>query len=220
VSPPIIRASQKNPHPKRNRWLATASADPPLAGSADHTARLWDLRAKDPAANPVILRGHRSAVRAVAISPDSRWVVTGSDDNTARLWDLRAKDPTANPVVLRGHEGKVYAVAISPDNRWLVTVSFDHTARLWDLRAEDPAASPLVLRGHDGWVYAVAISPDNHWLVTGSEDGTARLWLLQLNDLIDLARTTVGRNFSDDEWKLYFPGEPYHKTFPDLPGPD
>src|SRR5271165_6319507 len=33
-----------------DRWLVT--------GSEDKTARLWDLSAKDPAANPVVLRGH------------------------------------------------------------------------------------------------------------------------------------------------------------------
>jgi hypothetical protein len=43
--------------------------------------------------------------------------------------------------------------------------------------------------------------------VTGSLDKTARLWLLQMKDLLDLARTTVGRNFFADEWQLYFPGE-------------
>ena len=53
-----------------NRWVVT--------GSGDNTARLWDLSAKDPAANPVVLRGHEGAVTAVAISPDNRWVVTGS----------------------------------------------------------------------------------------------------------------------------------------------
>ena len=53
-----------------NRWLVT--------GSDDKTARLWDLSAKDPAANPVVLRGHEGAVSAVAISPDNRWLVTGS----------------------------------------------------------------------------------------------------------------------------------------------
>ena len=65
----------------------------------------------------------------------------------------------------------------------------------------------------------VAISPDNRWVVTGSSDQTARLWLLQMKDLMNLARITVGRNFSADEWNLYFPGERYHKTFPDLSGP-
>jgi len=156
----------------------------------------------------------------VAISPDNRWVVTGSLDKTARLWDLSAKDPAANPIVLRGHEGEVTAVAISPDNRWVVTGSLDKTARLWDLSAKDSAASPIVLRGHEDAVIAVAISPDNRWLVTGSADKTARLWLLQMKDLVDLARTIVGRNFFADEWQLYFPGEKYRKTFPDLPGPD
>ena len=66
-----------------NRWVVT--------GSEDKTARLWDLSAKDPAANPVVLRGHDGLVRAVAISPDNRWVVTGSEDK-ARLWLLQTKD--------------------------------------------------------------------------------------------------------------------------------
>jgi len=41
-----------------------------------------------------------------------------------------------------------------------------------------------------------------------------------MNDLVDLARIIVGRNFSADEWELYFPGEKYRKTFPDLTGQD
>jgi WD40 repeat protein len=88
------------------------------------------------------------------------------------------------------------------------------------LERKDPAANPVILSGHELPIMAVAISADNHWIVTGSGDGTARLWLLQINDLINLARITVGRNFSADEWRLYFPGEKYRKTFPDLPGPD
>jgi WD domain, G-beta repeat len=71
-----------------------------------------------------------------------------------------------------------------------------------------------------GPITAVAISPDNRWVVSGSKDKTARLWLIQVDDLIDLARAVVGRNFFADEWQLYFPGEKYRKTFPDLPGPD
>jgi conflict system STAND superfamily ATPase/WD40 domain-containing protein len=194
-----------------NHWL--------VMGSADFTARLWDLTVKDPSANPTVLRGHEDSVEAVAISPDNRWLVTGSSDHTARLWDLTAKDPSANPAVLRGHEGAVLAVAISLDSHRLTTGSSDHAARLWDLTAKDPS-NLLVLRGHEGYVGAVAISPNNHWLVTGSSDKTARLWLLQVNDLIDLARAKAGRNFTADEWQLYFSGEKYRKTFPDLPGPD
>ena len=66
----------------------------------------------------------------------------------------------------------------------------------------------------------MAISPDNRWVVTGGWDKTARLWLRQMKDLMNLARITVGRNFSAVEWRLYFPGEKYRKTFDELPGPD
>jgi WD40 repeat protein len=131
--------------------------------------------------------------------------------------DLSAKDPAANPVVLSDHNGPVYGVAISPDNRWLVTGSSDNTARLWDLSAKDLADNPVVLRGYHE-IRGVAISPDNRWVIAGCYDGRVRLWPLQTKDLIPFARITVGRNFSADEWRLYFPGEKYRKTFDELPG--
>src|SRR5438552_12054561 len=67
-----------------NRWVVT--------GSVDKTARLWDLKAAYPAAQPVVLKGHENSVTAVAFSPDNRWVVTGSYDKTARLWLLQIED--------------------------------------------------------------------------------------------------------------------------------
>src|SRR5262249_59020012 len=65
-----------------NRWVVTGSQGP--------TARLWDLKAADPAAQPIVLKGHEVPVTVVAFSPDNRWVVTGSRD--ARLWLLQIED--------------------------------------------------------------------------------------------------------------------------------
>jgi len=120
-----------------NHWLVT--------GSGRYTARLWDvsallntgLTAPDPAAAPIVLRGHGGPIKAVAISSDNRWLVTGSWDGTARLWDLTAPNPAAAPIVLRGHKGRINAVAISPDNHWLLTGSADNTARLWRLQLDE-----------------------------------------------------------------------------------
>jgi hypothetical protein len=53
-------------------------------------------------------------------------------------------------------------------------------------------------------------------LATGSYDETARLSLCQVNDSINVARITVGRNSFADEWRSYFPGEKYRKTFDEL----
>ena len=178
------------------RWLVT--------GSEDKTARLWDLTAKDPAAAPIILCGHEGGIQGVGISPDGRWAVAMStgqrpEDTTIWLWDLTAKDPAAAPIVLRGHEGPISCGAISLDGRWLLTGSSDRTARLWDLTAKDPAAAPIVLRGHEGPISCGAISLDGRWLVTGSSDKTARLWHLRLDELMDLARRTLGRPLADEE---------------------
>lgn len=65
----------------------------------------------------------------------------------------------------------------------------------------------------------MAFSPDGRWLVTVFSK-SARLWQMQLDDLLNLARVTAGRNLTPQEWKQFFHGEPYHKTFPDLPAPD
>ncbi len=194
-------------------WLVT--------GSDDGTARLWDLKVADPVATAFVLRGYDlrgydEYNGTVTISPDSRWLVTGSNDGTARLWDLTAENPATTAAILRGHENRIETMAISLDSRWLVTGNRD-TIRVWDLAASDPAITAIVLRGHEGNIRTVTISPDNRWLVSGSSDGTARLWMLQFDELIELACCTAGRNLSYVEWNLYFWGEAYQLTCPDLP---
>ena len=59
----------------------------------------------------------------VAISADSRWVVTGSWDKTARLWDLSSPAPGPAPIVLSSHEGLITAVAPCGDSGSVVTGS-------------------------------------------------------------------------------------------------
>jgi WD40 repeat protein len=53
---------------------------------------VWDLKNPDPAAPPLVLRGHEVWghevwISALAFAPDGR-LVTGSEDKTARVWSL------------------------------------------------------------------------------------------------------------------------------------
>jgi WD40 repeat protein len=112
-------------------------------------------------------------VSSVAISRDSKLLVSGSSDRTIRLWSL----PSGNHLkTLTDHNNyTVSSVAISPDSKLLVSGSGDNTIGLWSL----PDGNHLkTFTGHTDSVYSLAISPDGQILVSGGKDNTIRLWSL------------------------------------------
>lgn len=88
------------------------------AGTDNGTAivRLWDLEGHQQAE----LRGHESAINAVAFSPDGQRLATASEDGTARLWNLRGQQLA----VFRGHDA-VKQVTFNGD-AYLITTGFSN----------------------------------------------------------------------------------------------
>ncbi len=133
------------------------------------------------------LTGHTDYVRAVAVTPDGRQIVSGSSDNTVRVWDLATGTLVRT---LTGHTDGVTdgveAVAVTPDGRQIVSGARDNTMRVWDL-----ATGTLVrtLTGHTSTVWAVAVTPDGRQIVSGSWDNTVRVWDLATGTLV---RTLAG----------------------------
>ncbi len=188
-----------------SRWLVVVSSSEPAV-------RVLDLSVIYQNTKFLTVNGYVETPSSIALSPDSHWLVIG-DYGTIYLWELTHIN--GNPIILGGHEGWIGTMAISSDNHWLVTGSDDDTVRIWDL--ENLATAPIVLQGSEGGIKKVVLSPDSRWLFIASGDGTNRLWLLPLDEVMNLACSTTGRNLSLDEWKLFFPGQEYRKTCPDLP---
>jgi len=87
--------------------------------------------------------GHEGQIHALAISPDSRRIVTGSADHTARVWDARSRQTLA---ILRGHTDEVTTAVWSPDGQLIATGSKDRTVMLWAANSTnqlDLAPDPL-----------------------------------------------------------------------------
>ena len=135
-------------------------------GHDDGTVTLVDLARRVPVGTP--LPAHRSAVRAVTVSPDGRLLAT-ADAPTVIVWDLTTRRPTRQPIKVTS--GDTVEVAISPDGRTLAIAEGSGAVTLWDLTSTSPRRWPLQLAGGsllefspDGAILAVALHGGEVWL--------------------------------------------------------
>jgi WD40 repeat protein len=136
----------------------------------------------------LVLRGHREAVTAVAVSGKPvniqgeryRHVVSASEDRTARVWAVRQEKDTwvGQERWTLEHPAAVRSVACSPAgaaHNLCLTGTEDGVGRIWDL--DDPTKKPVLLENsHRGAINAVAFSADGKHCATASDDRTIRVW--------------------------------------------
>lgn len=177
---------------KDNRFLAVAT----LNG-----VQLWDAAAGAAVGDLV---STQDTPTSVAVSPDSRTVVTGAGDGSLQFWSIVRRPngqlrPLGSPLV--GHRYGVRSVAFSPDGKLVASAGGDGAIRLWDVAHRTSLGPPL--RGPSGGISSVAFSPDGRMLASAGDDSTIRLWdvtrRMQLRPLlmghVDAVRTLA---FSPD----------------------
>jgi WD40 repeat protein len=178
-----LRAEEKLPgrvlKPERGVESIGVSSDGRwLVAAAKVNTRLWNLKADDPLAECIVLRGS-----AGPISPDGQWLITVVNDRDIWLWNLKAEDPSADgKEVARGENSwkLLRRVTIGPNNRWLVARWGDGVLRLWDLKAKGEGTKPRVLMERQRLFPTV--SDNGRWLAAGGVDGTVAVWDLAAED--------------------------------------
>lgn len=112
-----------------------------------------------------------TAVRALAVSADGRWIAIAGTRPADRV---RIRDAATGQERKRiDHGGIVRSLAFSPDGRWLATGGEDGAIRIWDPSA---GREERELLGHPGSLRAVAFSPDGRQLAS-VDDRIPEIWI-------------------------------------------
>ena len=130
---------------------------------------------------------HDGPVRAVAVTPDGRRLVTGGDDHAIKVWD-RASGRLER--TLNGHLDSVRAVAITPDGRRIISGGTYDVVRVWDL-ATGQFQHTIAVQGGFRAVYTLAVTPDGKRAVWGGAGSAVQVW--------DLARGRAERTFKTQD---------------------
>jgi WD40 repeat protein/serine/threonine protein kinase len=175
------------------RFVLTRSAEPPRGSDtqeSDFTARLFDAAS---GAELRVFRGHTAALSGIAVSPDSRWLVTTSEDRTARVWRLAldTDDPRGTPALEPAPErvfdapGKFHGAAFNPDGRRLA-LAWDAGAKVVEVESGEAC---YALPDHERRaVVRVAFSPDGRELATIAYDDALRVFRASDGVLLRLCR--------------------------------
>lgn len=161
------------------------------------------------------LVGHQAAIWALALSTDTKTLISGDENGLIKIWDLLTGqikqtllgEPKAVRALSLSGDGKLLATggdkiqiwnmqtgqleAIYSQPVWTVALSHDHQTLVSG--SEDglirmwnlDSGQFRPLAGHQAAVYAVAISAEQNMIVSGSQDKTVKIWDMQSGVLID-----------------------------------
>jgi WD40 repeat protein len=131
--------------------------------------RIWDTASGELLGEAPELDGHTS--RAVAISPNRKWIARGLLENsTVELCTLDSGETFAQ---LGGHIHGVDGVAISHSGAWVATIGRNESVRIWDAAVQpgvDTHPRSVEIAAD------VAAAADATWLASAGRDGSVRLW--------------------------------------------
>ena len=157
-------------------------------GGQDNLVRLWDVEHRTELAR---LSGHSQLVKAVAFSPDGKWLIsvsgnyrTPEESGEIRIWDI---DGTrTRPVqTLLPATGPISGLSFAPDGKTFATSGGDGTVRVWSFEPKVPSQndkaqilwprSAIEPKSGDA-VTSLAAWPDAKWLAAGTR-GAIHLYL-------------------------------------------
>jgi len=150
-----------------------------VSAGKDRAIRLWgrpvdaaDSNADSPSAwkNLLELDGHVDWIRALALSPNDRYLASGGWDQVVYLWDLATgRRLRSLPERVKG----VSQLEFAPDGRTLATATEFGAVTLWDAATNEAVFRVQV---GSGTARSFRFSRDGRYFATACDDGAVRIW--------------------------------------------
>ncbi|KAG2066421.1 WD40 repeat-like protein, partial [Suillus decipiens] len=142
-----------------------------VTGSYDRMLRLWDLK------TGLVLRkmeGHRSRVRALAISSNGNWIASGDESGVLIIWHGKTGEPLKQAI--KAHDGWIFSLDFSSDSRALASGSSDTTTKLWTCQTSTWKQFGDPWKGHFKSIHTISLNSSGTLLASASHDNRVRLW--------------------------------------------
>jgi len=147
-----------------------SGGDKMLSGSADNTAKVWDVASGN---ITYTFEGHAKEITSCAFSIDGKKIITSSWDNTGKLWDANNGKLL---FTLAGHTDIVGATAFSNNSLQVATASNDNTIKIWDTNTGKLNAT---LSGHTDIITSVQFNSADKKIISSSWDNSAKVWNIE-----------------------------------------
>lgn len=112
---------------------------------------------------------------------------------------------------IEAHRQIVNAVRFDPKDKYLASASMDGSVRIFLLN--DLTLPPIILWDNQDWMMDACFSGDGNFIGTACANGIVKAYSLNLSFLSSgICDRIEYQTLSQQEWNLYLPEVPYHKT--------